>query len=673
MPAYFYHIAIDLLKDSSSSELSGVQPSLLAESYRDAFRVFQRPQAIKAVTSSRKSVQSQSSLSRPSSAGSSEFSGVGLVRDLNDLRVGSISLQCIDMVSKQDAGKHSFGENQISTGIGTGLLGGLATRGKFIPLNYRLSDYEYGCVHLYRDAKATPSLSANDDDPSFLKGSSLSRRDDDCLAGPAGGSTDSDHGDNSLSVSPEDCKVLCILAVPAYLSPSDFLGFVGPKTREQVSHFRMVRTSRANRYMVLMKFRNAQQARQWQSEWNGKVFNSMEPETCHVVFVKSIEVRMDDGEKSHEAEGSKDTQLAESNTGKQNARSSSFSVRPLAPPTPALIELPTCPVCLERMDETNGLLTIICQHVFHCTCLEKWKGSGCPVCRYTQNPYARRSQGDPDDETAFCKVCHTDVNLWVCLICGNVGCGRYDEAHAIAHFGETGHAFAMDLSTQRVWDYVGDGYVHRIIQNQADGKLVELPAADDSALEPPDWSDAVPREKLENISVEYTHLLTSQLESQRAYFEEKVERAADKASEASAAAEAAQSATQRVTTELAALMAKYENLMRETIPALERDKIRAERRCEKFESLARNMENQWQEEKTINSSLMERINHMTNELLSLKAENADLKEQNRDLTFFISGSERLKNQGHDVVEGSVSIADPPKPGKRSNRRRRNQT
>ncbi|MCQ9628639.1 hypothetical protein HS141_17445, partial [Cetobacterium somerae] len=51
-----------------------------------------------------------------------------------------------------------------------------------------------------------------------------------------------------------------------------------------------------------------------------------------------------------------------------------------------LIELPTCPVCLERMDATvTGLLTIPCQHTFHCQCLTKWKDDTCPVCRYSHN------------------------------------------------------------------------------------------------------------------------------------------------------------------------------------------------------------------------------------------------------------------------------------------------
>lgn len=36
-------------------------------------------------------------------------------------------------------------------------------------------------------------------------------------------------------------------------------------------------------------------------------------------------------------------------------------------------ELPTCTVCLERMDESvDGILTILCNHSFHGNCLAKW-------------------------------------------------------------------------------------------------------------------------------------------------------------------------------------------------------------------------------------------------------------------------------------------------------------
>ena len=74
----------------------------------------------------------------------------------------------------------------------------------------------------------------------------------------------------------------------------------------------------------------------------------------------------------------------------------------------------------------------------------------------------------------------------------------------------------------------------------------------------------------------------------------------------------------------------------------------------------------------MNESLMKRIEFLSTEVDALKVSNEDLKEQNRDLTFFISGSERLKEQGEDVVQGTVSVPDPPEDsggGKKKGKRR----
>ncbi len=328
------------------------------------------------------------------------------------------------------------------------------------------------------------------------------------------------------------------------------------------------------------------------------------------------------------------------------------------------------------MDETTGLLTILCQHVFHCTCLEKWSGGGCPVCRYTHDDFSSRprlsgksgkndSYGDCyKDEPIECETCHIEANLWQCLICGKIGCGRYEAKHAFSHFEETGHSFAMDMESKRVWDYAGDGYVHRIIQNSADGlggKLVELPGSrhNETALDPSseqdDADDDVSREKMEDLSLEYTHLLTSQLESQRVYFEEQVERAADKAAQAAAAAAAALATAKASTTELATLKAQYDDLARDAVPALEREKSRLETRAAKSEDLARKMEKEYREEKAMNERLMERIVYLGKEVEELQGQKRELEEQNRDLSFFISGQERLRDAGEEVVEGTVSL------------------
>lgn len=177
--------------------------------------------------------------------------------------------------------------NPVTTGIGTDILGGLRTKGRYIPLDQKTTDSIWGIVHLYRDAQETPFLVGEGDEyPADLKGSSAAAarqagdqsynaHDDDDIGGDGGG----DGGD-------EGCTTLCILAVPSYLSPSDFLGFVGETTMDDVSHFRMIRTARANRYMVLMKFRGAKKAKEWQGVWNGRVFNSME--VCSLFYLRYV-------------------------------------------------------------------------------------------------------------------------------------------------------------------------------------------------------------------------------------------------------------------------------------------------------------------------------------------------------------------------------------------------
>lgn len=222
----------------------------------------------------------------------------------------------------------------------------------------------------------------------------------------------------------------------------------------------------------------------------------------------------------------------------------------------------------------------------------------------------------------------------------------------------------MDLNTQRIWDYARDGYVHRIAQNKIDGKLVELPstpAAESHHAPAPDvdFDDFVPREKLDNIVREYTHLLTTQLDSQRMYFEEKVERAADKSGEASRAAEKATEAATLVTQQLTSLQLAHDTLTHEKIPALERERERLTRRADKFEGMARKLEREWREEKAMGGSLLEKVNGLNHEVQLLRAEKTELEEQNRDLGFFISGGERLKavagGMEEEIREGTISV------------------
>ncbi|KAI1078036.1 hypothetical protein F5B20DRAFT_548935 [Whalleya microplaca] len=583
-----------------------------------------------------------------------------------DWRFGQLSVESIDMDNYE---RHS--DMQASTSYTmSGAVGpstgnaGKATKAKYVPLaTSKHTELGWGIVHLYREEQESPELAVLPDTSTV--------------------------GEEEQGGAQVDCTTLCIPAVPSYLSPSDFLGFVGERWREHISHYRMVMTGRMNRYLVLMKFRDSKQAQLFRSEFDGKVFNDIEPETCNVAFIKSITFETPSRPNGSFPDLSQDPFTPSAST-------TSGSLKPFPPPTPNLVELPTCPVCLERMDDTTGLLTIPCQHVFHCSCLQKWTGSGCPVCRHTNptlsvggsnNQYSSSSSSHPttpyDPGNPFtqpfgshisnlCSVCDSPDDLWICLICGNVGCGRYKGGHAKEHWKDTAHTFSLELDTQHVWDYAGDMWVHRLIRDKGDGKVVELPGQRPVGHgDYEDQQDVVPRAKLDSIGIEYTHLLTSQLESQRVYFEEMLSKAADKAAQASAVAESAASQAAEALAELRALKDEHCALRTDTIPALERDLARERARAAKSTELARGLGRSLQEEKKVSEGLMGRIEHNGRELEGLRAqveglkvENADLKDQNHDLTMFISGQEKLKEleaegkvEEGEILEGSVSVPE----------------
>jgi BRCA1-associated protein len=222
-----------------------------------------------------------------------------------------------------------------------------------------------------------------------------------------------------------------------------------------------------------------------------------------------------------------------------------------------------CAVCLEHLalhpdDHTAGktsILTTVCNHTFHLDCLDRWSGP-CFVCRFDHSGL--------NETLSQCHVCGTTEHNYVCLICGVVSCvgmsasaadrvshvvpatsagrhrpngpsdaataaataHRFYTSHAGQHYNETLHAYALDTSTQHVYDFAGQGYVHRLVQNKEDGKLVEINDPFSNSQErslTPGLSDAqegeVVHRKLEGFASQYYTLLKSQLEQQRTFYE----------------------------------------------------------------------------------------------------------------------------------------------------------
>lgn len=275
MPDYFFHVAIELFTDANINHkqtedlhppdvlpfFKALRPFTNSQGRRQSRdRTFdQRGELPKNRGSSRLLVQPEQA--RPEV----------LPSDSKDHRLDTVILEGTDMAAplggKEDTGVK---EHIIEKGIGS-TISGHHMKGRYEPMRGNDGAEAWGIVHLYRDSEETSGLYKD----SAYRSSDLW----------SDGVRNASAGKPQPPPKDEECTTVCILAVPSYMTPSDFLSWVGEDTRSAVSHFRMVRTSRTNRYMVLMKFQNGKRAREWQHEWNGRVFNSMEVSSFQSEFI----------------------------------------------------------------------------------------------------------------------------------------------------------------------------------------------------------------------------------------------------------------------------------------------------------------------------------------------------------------------------------------------------
>ncbi|KAG5559460.1 hypothetical protein RHGRI_009110 [Rhododendron griersonianum] len=336
----------------------------------------------------------------------------------------------------------------------------------------------------------------------------------------------------SLTSPSSRSTTLFVAAVPNYLSPEDFLLFCG----SHLDHFSQLcflrNDAMEDRYSVLITLVNQLTSDGFYCSFNGKRFRPSEvPGFLHLYV-----------------------ELLRSATYILLSRWCAISSkkRPVRLPTDSL----NCQLVLfvlVSMYKLRDWTKIRVEYRVHCVTihfnvLAFQSGRICLARAVFQVPhqiflYAVRRNSLPcydkkfhqvcrlcqqHDEKPRCAECGTLKNLWVCVICGFVGCGRYQEKHAVRHWEDTQHCFSLELKTQQVWDYVGDIYVHRLNQSKADGKSAMMNSrcmsiheecgtcgcSEDSGI-----SEALFDSKVEAIADEYNRLLATQMETQRQNFE----------------------------------------------------------------------------------------------------------------------------------------------------------
>eukprot|EP00929_Paragymnodinium_shiwhaense_P114424 TRINITY_DN82813_c0_g1_i1.p1 TRINITY_DN82813_c0_g1~~TRINITY_DN82813_c0_g1_i1.p1 ORF type:complete len:724 (-),score=181.17 TRINITY_DN82813_c0_g1_i1:260-2431(-) len=215
----------------------------------------------------------------------------------------------------------------------------------------------------------------------------------------------------------------------------------------------------------------------------------------------------------------------------------------------AAYELPACPLCLERLDVSGtGMVT---HNQGWLSTLAYPPASCCRACAAISAAFAGgRARGDGAETAAdhspllapaplaVCETCLKQEEIWVCLICGHLGCGRYAAGHAKDHALAEKHRFCFQLATGRIWDYHGDVFVHRrLVQMAAAGGLFEValpaPAEETEASSP----DRGPKPHMQpgpesDLAMELDAILASQLDHQRSLYEEQLLEQAERQAQA---------------------------------------------------------------------------------------------------------------------------------------------
>ena len=170
-------------------------------------------------------------------------------------------------------------------------------------------------------------------------------------------------------------------------------------------------------------------------------------------------------------------------------------------------EMSTCPLCIERIENSSsGIETLL--GLYPC---DRWMNykKNCKVC----SKFALLSE-------LKCEKCNKKKSLWCCLVCGEIGCNRYQEQHAMNHYKTTHHRYSIELDTQRIWDYMTDAWIHRVINSNEGSNTILLDDIDNK--KEPSTKEFLTR--MENVIEEYNKVLSAQLDVQRKFYETEIEK-----------------------------------------------------------------------------------------------------------------------------------------------------
>ena len=287
-------------------------------------------------------------------------------------------------------------------------------------------------------------------------------------------------------------EAVAMIGIPTEIDLKEiFFFFQKSESALNMSHCKVLSQQHKNKhnieYCVVCSFETHQDAKQFVADLNGKVLNAQISSTATAQLFYLMDDEQSTAEQIENDSNcafcfdSINTNSIDSNADKKKQK---------------------------WLSSNKTVCFVLCGHFFHVCCLMRCEQNSCPICRHYLFPEDLSVCSD-------CGLCTKD--LWVCLTCGHVGCGRNSNRCALKHYKATSHIWAKCLMSSHVWDYADDDYVYRILQMAENGKMVALSVQnhndgiDGSAKQLPLELDILSSVKQEQFIYEYNFVINDRL------------------------------------------------------------------------------------------------------------------------------------------------------------------
>ena len=296
-----------------------------------------------------------------------------------------------------------------------------------------------------------------------------------------------------------------------------------------ITNIRIFLSPKPNIYYILLEFKNIEYCNIFYNTYNYSKINPIEDE--YLFFVQVDTIIFDEIYSNSKRKSSLDKMEIDTSNNKNINNITDIEVD----------DNRICTICIENLENNysmnnnkniTGIIYVLCGHAFHLDCFTKLEDDKCPLCRYYLSP----------SNIITCEQCLNEKDLWMCLICGHICCGEEGGSynHRYEHYKQTGHIYTQGLGDKHniIFDFTKNAPVHIWIQNSIicnnnnENNFNNNNAHnnnnnngnhfnnnnDNNSVNNQDEIFKNPKEKSEYIMSEYNSIISSQLESQRVYY-----------------------------------------------------------------------------------------------------------------------------------------------------------